>query len=162
MKFIIASFATLCLLCSSFNGKCQNWTFKDYEKLVPPDFNPKKDFLLIETFPVNAKSNERMKEWLQKNYPGAFAVVDVNLIQGKDNQYSDLSKYRFAFVWDGWSVVESHYTNGNSFVYKHRDPMGHMLDRSTNTNYPTTKKYNNYGDYAYIPFFNSIMKNYKE
>jgi hypothetical protein len=122
---------------------------------VPPDFNPKKDFLLIETFPVSAKSNEKMKQWLEKNYLGAFAVVDKSIINGKNNQYSDTSKYKYAFIWGSRNRT----TRGN-FIYS--DPNGNFINRTTNTEYPTTKKYNNYGDQAYITFFNSIMKNYKD
>jgi hypothetical protein len=153
MKLLLSSFIALFFLIFSFEGKSQNWIFKDYKAIVPPDFNPKKDFLLIETFPVSAKSNAKMKEWLAKNYSGAFAIVDKQIIYGKDNPYSDTSVYKYAFVWGSWNT-----TFQGNFTY--RDPNGNFFNRATNTSYPTTKKYNNYGDKSYITFFNSIMKNY--
>lgn len=153
MKLLISSFVVVFLLSFSLESKCQSWTFKDYKNLVPPDFNPKNDFLLIETFPISNKTNEQMKEWLAKNYTGEFAVVDISIINELNNQYSDTSKYKFAFVWGSWS-----YTTRGKFTYS--DPNGNFINRATKTKYPTTKKYNNYAGKAYIPFFNSIMKNY--
>ncbi len=97
-----------------------------------------------------------MLDYLAQNYPGKYEVMDRKAILNKTGRYADAEKYRFVFLW------EKHYTDktyaGSNFTYHDVDPNGHFYDRSSDKQYPTTKKYNNYGNKSYIPFFNSIIK----
>jgi hypothetical protein len=129
-----------------------NRTFSDGNKWIPADFDMNGGVLLVQILPVKAKITADMDEFLSKKYPGKYVIVTQKEIDDKNGQYADLSKYRFAFQWN----VGSRYNYSSSFT--DYDVYGKFYDRSLNKLYPTTKKYNNYGQRAYIPFFNTIVQ----
>lgn len=137
-------------------------TFSDVDKFIPPDFNPDKGILLIQIHPVNSKQNDRMLEFLQKNYLHPYEVVAKSEIDNKSGKYADTKKYPFAVLWrDSESIHYSQNSNGTSSNMPEYDLYGHFVDRSTGNAYPETKKINNYGQVGYVPFFNSIIKHFK-
>jgi|SRR5450631_3385669 hypothetical protein len=147
------NFATL-LCMFIFVSACSpgNRTFSDAGKWIPADFNMNEGVLLVQIFPWKAKLTTDLDEFLQKKYPGKYVIVSQKEIEDKSGKYADLSKYRFAFQW---TVGTRDHYNSNFTDY---DVYGNFYDRSQSIKYPTTKKYNNYGQRAYIPFFNSIVK----
>ncbi|HEV8270717.1 MAG TPA: hypothetical protein VGQ04_05385 [Chitinophagaceae bacterium] len=127
-----------------------NKTFSDGASWIPESFNPNSDFLLVETYAVK-KENANMEAFLRQNYPGKYEVVDRKTIMDEAGKFADIKKYRYAFVWGSTHVS----INGN---FHYMDPNGNFYDRAEKKDYPTTKKYNNYGQKSYIPFFNTIIK----
>jgi hypothetical protein len=128
-------------------------TFSDADKWIPTDFNPTKYTLLIETYPINAKAENKMEDYLSKTYPWPYEIVTGDIIKNNSEKYADTSKYRFAFMW---RTDNSRY--GGPYDV---DPNGNFYDRTTKKDYPTTRKINNYGQKSYMPFFNSIIKHFR-
>lgn len=156
-------FTVLLAFILLLTGCVAHRSFSDASKWIPADFNIQKDFLLVQTFPVSRKTNEKMTAWLAQNYPGHYEIVDKSTIYGKSVKYTDTRKYRFAFVWGSITeTIKGSNPNPNGFGNLHYyDYNGNFYDRSVGKEYPTTRKYNNYGGKAYIPFFNSIIKHFR-
>lgn len=137
-------------------------TFSDVDKFIPPDFNPDKGILLIQIQPFSRRQNDRMLEFLQKNYPHPYEVVDSSEINNKSGKYADTERYPFAVLWrESESINHSQNSNGTSSNMTEYDLCGHFVDRSTSKVYPETKKRDTYDQYGYEPFFNSIIKRFK-
>lgn len=153
--FVVIAFLSGCSVAGS--------TFSDPAYWIPGDFNPQKGVLLVETFPWS-KANENMKNFLAQHYSGKYEVVDRKDIMSKSGKYADTKKYQFAFLWEKnyreKQFAGSSITSASTFTAV--DPYGNFYDRSVDKNYPTTKKYNNYGNKSYVPFFNSIEKYFKK
>jgi hypothetical protein len=119
----------------------KNATFKDADNWIPKDFNPNNTVLLIQTHPVNEKQNERMIEWLEKNYPYRYEIADKSAIQNTTGKYSDTKTYPFAVLWNLKSAQRSHVgANGQPSFSTEWDLYGNFIDRSTNKVYPSTRK----------------------
>lgn len=72
----------LLLLCYTLSGHSQIFgklTFSDSKNWIPTDFNPKNDILLIEEYPDNT-INEKMVNYLKKNYRGNYEIVSKEMI----------------------------------------------------------------------------------
>jgi hypothetical protein len=145
---------TVFIIMLIFFSSCSpgNRSFSDGSKWIPSDFDMSNGTLLVEIFPGKEKLSLDMDAFLAKNYPGKYVIVSHKEIADKSDKYTDLSKYRFAFQWN----VGTRYNFSSGFT--DYDPYGKFYDRSADKLYPTTKKYNNYGNRSYIPFFNSIVK----
>jgi hypothetical protein len=143
----LAVIVLFCISCS-----VSNRSFSDGSKWIPADFDINKGVLLVETFPGKERLTQDMEIFLTKNYPGKYVIVTQKEITDKSGKYSDISKYRFAFQWN----VGTRYNFSSGFT--DYDPYGKFYDRVENKLYTTTKKYNNYGNKSYVPFFNSIIK----
>lgn len=136
--------------------------FADGDKLIPPDYNPDKGTLLIQAHPLNSKQNDRMIEFLQKNYPHPYEIVGKEEIEKKNGKYADTKKYPFAVVWrESETINTSQNFNGTTSHLPQYDLYGHFVDQFTGKAYPETRKINNYGQIGYVPFFNSIAKHFK-
>ena len=94
--FLILLFATFLAPITSCSYKSAS--FSDAEKWIPMDFNPSSSVLLVEEHRASNKENSKMLEWLQKNYPYPYEVVDTTLINSTNGKYADTKKYRFAEV----------------------------------------------------------------
>jgi len=140
----------------------KNATFSDAANWIPSDFNPNNDILLIETHPVSAHQNERMIDFLEKNYAYRYEVIDRNMIQDKTGKYSDTKTYPFGVLWDLKSTQITRMDDKGKMSFStNYDLYGQFIDRSTNKVYPKTTRVNNYGQVGYEPFFNSITKQVK-
>jgi hypothetical protein len=138
-------------------------SFKDAEKWIPPDFNPGNTTLLVEEHPMSKKANEKMIEWLEKNYPYHYEIVGQGVIEKKiSGNYSDAKKYQFGVVWKLKSTPVTTTMNGRTYFETEWEMWGNFIDRSTGKIYPTTGKSNYYRGDGYIPFFNSIVKQYNK
>ena len=154
MKLIVfLSFAIL------FFENCNvgKMTFSDAASWIPEDFNPKNGILLIETYPATEKFNKDMQDFLAKNYPGRYEIVDKDAIYKKKGKYADTKLYHFAFHWG----AKSRFDKYNTPSINYSNPNGSFYDRSLNKEYPTTRKINNYGRSSYLPFLNSIVQHFK-
>lgn len=149
----VLSIISLAVIFSSCN--VSNSSFADAEDWVPSTFNPKNDYLLVETFPMSQNANEEMRQFLTQNYPGRFEIVSEKTIKEKSGKYADTKAYKFAFLWDEQTAF---YTGNSSSSGRREYANGNFYDRANDKAYPTTQKYNNYGRKSYIPFFNSIIK----
>lgn len=137
--------------------------FSDADNWIPSDFKPDHGTLLIETHPVNSKQNDRMLDFLQKNYPYPYEVVNKDAIESKTGKYADTKKYPFAVMWNDKGSINTT-LNTSTGTYSNMpqyDLFGNFVDRNTGKTYPATKKINNYGQVGYVPFFNSITKKFK-
>src|SRR4051812_11928484 len=106
-------------------------TFKDADNWIPSDFNPNKNVLLIQKHPVNNKQNERMIEWLEKNYPYRYELVDVPDLKCKSGKYADSKTYPFAVEWNLHASQATHFgPNGQSSSSTQYDLCGNFIDRS--------------------------------
>ena len=141
-----------------FGCTVRNQTFSDGRSWIPENFNPNRDFLLIEQFTITKKSNEAMREFLEQHYSGHYAIEDRETIMSKKGKYADVNKYRFAFLWSLRAKDHPGGVAGSASHFQDIDPYGNFYDRSLDKKYPSTRKINNYGNKAYVPFFNSIMK----
>jgi hypothetical protein len=160
-KTTLSVFTMALFFMMAIASSASHKTFKDADNWMPQDFNPNKGTLLVETHPVNRKQNDRMLEFLQKNYPYPYEVADSNAINSKEGKYADTKKYPFAVTWKvkkSWQASPIGGTGRDMPVY---DLYGNFVDRTTGKVYPTTKKINNYGQIGYIPFFNSITGHFK-
>jgi hypothetical protein len=155
----------LCLIfffIVAFASSHKDATFKDADNWIPQDFNPNKYVLLIQEHPANKKQNERMIEWLEKNYTYRYEVVDAADLKSKNGKYADSKTYQFAVVWD-FKASQALHNNPNgqpswSTVY---NLYGSFIDRTNDKIYPATRKSNTYGQTAYIQFFNSVVQKFK-
>ena len=153
---------SILITCFFISGcSISNKSFSDAKAWIPENFNPNRDFLLIERFDITKRSNAEMQEFLQKHYTGHYAIEDRETIMSKRGKYGDFNKYRFAFLWALRSKDHPGGAAGSGSVLQDIDPYGSFYDRSIDKKYPSTRKINNYGNKAYIPFFNSIMNNSK-
>jgi hypothetical protein len=140
----------------------KNAAFKDVDNWIPQDFNPTNNVLLIETHPVNNKQNERMIEWLEKNYPYRYEVVNKGVIENKiSEKYSDTKTYPFGVEWELLGHRVTTQLNGQTHFETEWDLYGNFIDRSSNKVYKSTRKNNVYGQTAYIQFFNSVLGKFK-
>lgn len=158
--FTLMSFAFFLALgiASSPSAK----TYSDADRWIPPSFAPGKSVLLIQTHPVSGKQNDRMIEYLQKNYPYSFEVVDTKDIESKTGKYADTKKYPFVVLWNlKQSTIREIKSNGMISERPAFDLYGHFVERSNGNVYAETKNSNVYGQVGYKPFFNSIVKRYK-
>lgn len=130
-----------------------NQTFSDADNWIPADFDSQKDVILVETLNMTRKSNDAMQDWLSNKYSGRYVVLDKEAILSKKGKYANTKQYRYAFMWQE-IATNRHLNSGIRDI----DAYGHFYDRLNDKEYPTTKKFNNYGDQAYVPFFNSIAK----
>ena len=62
-------------------------SFKDAQQWIPPDFNPSNTTLLIEEHPMSKKGNEKMIEWLDKNYPYHYEIVRQGVLENKISKW---------------------------------------------------------------------------
>ena len=137
-------------------------TYSDADKWIPNDFNPNKSVLLVKTHPASNKENSRMLEWMQKNYPYPYEVVDTSSIKSTTGRYADRKKYQFAVNWNIRNkTTTSMGSNGMVSSGLESHMYGNFVDRSNGRVYPTTGKSNSYGYWRYKPFFQSITKKYK-
>ena len=137
-------------------------TFSDAASWIPADFNPNNTILLIETHPRNTNQNTKMIDWLEKNYPYQYEVVDRSVIQNKTGKYSDTKIYQFGVLWEfKMTQVTKTDNKGKMSFSTNYDLFGNFIDRSTNKTYPTTNKRNVYGQDGYMPFFHSILNKFK-
>jgi hypothetical protein len=150
-SLVIAAIVFILSACSFSKA-----SFSDASKWIPDDFNPKTNILLIERYPMSAKSNIAMQDFLDKNYAGRYEIVDKKDILNRSGKYPDTKLYQFAFTWKA-TVSYRRGMSGSADV----DPNGSFYDRANDKQYPTTKKTNNYGQKSYIPFFNSISNHFK-
>lgn len=133
-------------------------SYKDAADWVPKDYNPEKTTLLVEKHLLKKKQNEKMIKFLKDNYPYPFEVVDRQTIMSKKGQYANTDKYKFAVLWEGYSSTSTSYSNGKFSESRKWDMFGYFQNRATGEEFPKTKRYNNYGQKGYIPFFNSVKK----
>lgn len=140
----------------------KNGAFKDAQTWIPRDFNPNNTILLIQTHPENKKQNEKMIEYLKKNYPYRYEVVEKSVIESKSDKYSDTKIYQFGVLWDIKYTQRARTDPTGKVSYATElDLYGNFIDRSTSKIYPTTDRGNVYGRTGYIPFFNSIKEQFK-
>ena len=73
---------------------------------VPPDFNPKKQTLLVceiyrlyNPHEVNKTQTENLNKLLQKYYPYKYEIVSREDIISKNSKYSDTTKYKFWLLY---------------------------------------------------------------
>ena len=141
----------LLLLCYTLSGYGQVFgklTFSDSKDWIPNDFNPKNDILLIEEFPDNT-INEKMVNYVRKNYRGNYEIVSKDMIMDVTNNYSNTEMYKYAFLWV--STEGSH------------KPTGHFFERAIGKHYPTTTKKNRYQTKnAYMSYIETIDLRYKK
>jgi hypothetical protein len=140
----------------------KNASFKDAQQWIPQDFNPNNTTLLIEKNPMSKRVNEKMIEWLQKNYPYRFEIVDDGVIENKiSSNYSDGKAYPFGVIWEIKSVPVTTTMNGQTHFETEYDLYGRFVDRSVKKVYPTTSRSSYLRGEGYIPFFNSVVQQYK-
>lgn len=150
----------------AFSGcSINNHSYSDGNKWIPQDFNPAKNILLVEHYIGKEKWNTALVEFLDKHYRGKYEIVDKADILGNQGKYADRNKYQFAILWaEVGSISHTSFAGGSgttNFSSPQIDDYGHFLDRSSGKEYPTTKRYNNYGWKGYVPFFNTIIKHFK-
>lgn len=158
MKYLMKRLALFCSLTLLFSAcfSPHRSTWSDGKTWIPADFDVQKDILLIETFPLNRRSNEHMKQWLAKNYTGRYAVADRDSILSKFGKYADTEKYRFAMLWDR-QVLRQY----QDVAWVDGDWNGHFYDRLNDHIYDISKRdaqRNNLGSWSYMPFLNTVMK----
>ena len=153
-------FVTFFAPISSCNFK--GATFSDAANWIPSDFNPNNSVLLVETHPYNKKQNANMVEFLEKNYPYKYEVVDSNAIKDISGKYADTKKYQFAVRWEFKGVWRTR-TGANGMPSQDReyDLYGNFVDRLKGKTYPTTQNRNVAGVSGYKPFFQSVTKKFK-
>src|SRR5947209_5048429 len=78
-KLSVSLILFFCFTLSGYSQIFGKLTFSDRKSWIPNDFNPKKDILLIEQYP-DKSINERMVEYLRKNYRGKYEVVGKEII----------------------------------------------------------------------------------
>ena len=139
----------------------KNGTYSDVNNWMPKDFDPNTT-LLIETHPLGAKQNEKMIKFLEENYPYRYEVVNRDIIESKTGKYPDIKKYHFAILWKSSTRSITSIDNGVMSDRNAWDMYGYFIDRATGKEYPSTEKRNVYGQTGYMPFFNSITKQYKK
>lgn len=140
------------LLIPALGSAQTNRTFADPDYWIPADFNPGTSTLLIARYPLTAKAENKMEEFLSKEYPWPYEIVDESAIRDNSAKYSDTTKYKFGFLW----TLKNWY-GGRYDV----DPNGFFYERTIHKEYPTTRKINNYGQKSYMPFFNTIVKHFQ-
>lgn len=148
--------AALILLVAFTSCNVNKHSYSDGAKWIPTDFNPAKDVLLVEHYPMKEKWNASMAQFLGKRYTWKYEIVDKETILGSKGKYADRQIYQFAVMWiNEESPSHSTFSGGGtttSFSGSQYDMGGHFLDRYTVKEYPTTKKYNNYGWKGFVPF----------
>ena len=157
--------AALILVVVITSCSVNNHYYKDGDKWIPQDFNPAKDVLLIEHYPGKEKWSKSMEEFVEKHYKWQYVIVDKKDILGTIGKYADRQKYKFAILWTNESSTSSSTFSGGGTTYMYSgmqlDMAGHFLDRIIGKEYPMTRKINNYGWQGYVPFFNTIIRHFK-
>lgn len=160
------SLLLLLIVISSCN--VSNRSYSDAAKWVPSDFDPSKYVLLVEKYPGKEKWNKAMIQYIDKHYPGKYEIADKENILSTEGKYRD-PKYKYAVMWKELGSLSSSnrttFTPSVTTTTYYSDPKydinGYFRDRTSGTNYPPTKKYNNYGWQGFVPFFNSVIKQSK-
>lgn len=137
-----------------FNCNVSNKSFKNGDKWIPDNFDPKTTTLLIEIVPLRGY-NEKMISFLGKKYPYRYVVVSKQDINNKKGKYSDTKAYPFALLWTTNSRMSTAYNGMNI------DLDGYFLDRVKNYSYSPSKKTLNYGGKGFAPIINTIVNKYK-
>ena len=145
-------------------------SYSDAANWVPVDFDPAKNVLVVETYPIKEKWNNSMRELLYKHFAGKYEIADEQSILSPTGKYSDTKKYRYAVLWrvihGGTSSTHQSFSPGTIMNTTYHDATldinGYFRDRANGKNYPETKKYNNYGWQGFVPFFNSVIKESKK
>src|SRR5438874_12999975 len=99
---IIAIFSIALFSCTAIN---RNTGFRTAEEMVPADFNPQKQILLVAEFPQKNNPDKRhvgytnkMENILKKYYPFKYEIVSNKEILDNNSKYSDISVYKYAIV----------------------------------------------------------------
>ena len=116
--------------------------------IVPPDFDPQKQVLLVVEMPRKNKPSERnekvtkeMEDLLRKYYPYNFKIVSLQDLHS--NNYADTTIYKFALLNKLTGVQHTTYTTVGSGSSMHTlSPTAtttyisyRFLDRATNKEY---------------------------
>lgn len=107
--------------------------------IVPADFNPKKQILLVVEMEsvsgkarTNGKHTQIMDEKLKLYYPYKYVIVSLNEISLDNPKYADTTVYKYAVLNSLNSVRHTTYTTVNT-----SNGGQHTLSPSANTTYIT-------------------------
>lgn len=145
-----------------FSCNTSKMTFNDGKKWIPAGFNPGDGIILVENFKISSRANNKMKEYMAKTYPYKFEFVDKNIILDSTGKYADKEIYKYSIMIYSRTLVDpSHTRVGGPGFIKSTGHDFYFFDRSTGTKYPVTKKPSSYAISTFMPFINTIVKNFE-
>jgi hypothetical protein len=147
--FLLSIAATSFITIPSGNLKNDNW--------IPPDFNPKNVVLLIQEHPFGEKQNNRMIEFLEKEYHWRYEIVSIKQMR-ENKKYEDKKLYQFILLWTDEASPEIT-TQSRGFTYQDID--GNFLDRAAQITYPQSKLGKGFGQIGYRKVIKAINRKFK-
>jgi hypothetical protein len=136
-------------------------TFSNGDKWIPADYNPNTTVLLVQTFGVSAKAQEKIENYMAETYPYKYEFVGLKTINEKSGKYADIKKYKFAIVYSSHTTTSRDIQTGKSgptvtgFDYN-------FIDRETGKEYPPTKKSASYAIMTFKPMINTLVKHFEK
>ncbi len=79
------------IILSSCN--VSHYTLSDAANWIPTNFNPQSGILLVEHFPLSKRSDQKMQEYLDQNYPGRYEIMDRETIMNTKQANMQILKY---------------------------------------------------------------------
>lgn len=159
MKKWITSFALFFLMLSFTNCNISNKTFRNADKWLPPDFNPREGILLVERLPVAPKEEARMEAYMAEKYPYKYKFVDEGTTTSHFGIYEDTTTYKFALRLTSHTHIEDGYVSQNSYKVVAYDY--YFYNRATGRNYAATYKASSYASMTFKAVINTIVARYK-
>src|SRR5436305_202721 len=162
LKANVLSFLTVMVFCViALASNTSKQTFKNSDKWIPSDFDPSKTTLLIETFNISSKGQQKMEDHMAEKYPYKYEFTAQKDIKDTTGKYADTKKYRFALLYSSntahFTKAEGASTNGGltvtGFDY-------HFYDRETRENYPATNRASGYAIETFRPVINTIVEKF--
>jgi hypothetical protein len=131
--------------------------FINKEKWLPEGFNPAKTTLLIQEHPGGEKENDRMIEFIDKEYKWRYEVVGAEQIQN-NKKYKNRKFYQYALMWA--DTASNSLDPGSHSLFHDLD--GYFVDLSTGTQYPKSGYGYSYGKNGYKKVIYAIDKAFKD
>lgn len=130
-------------------------TFSNAADWLPPDFDVKKDILLIDKVSWPARQQRLMEEYMKKNYAYQYEFINANT--SLSTKYTDTLKYRFVILNTSGS-----YTMQSSNFSRPGLTVGmfdfYFYDRMKRKRYPTTNRASSWASMTFKPMVNTILK----
>jgi len=159
IMFKYLSFACLCFLLTITTSLTNPDHSSGKVDWLPEDFNPKNVILLVQYHPYGEKQNDRLSEFLEKEYHWRYEIINIDQL-GKNKKYDDKKLYQFVLLWKDIKALENTTDLHHAFTYHDID--GHFLDRNTDKEYPQSKLGLGFGQIGYRKVIKAIDKKFKD
>lgn len=133
-------------------------TFSNHAQWLPADFDPKTGVLLVEEVVWPKAQGQKMKEYMEQNYPYKYAFVSAKELADPGGKYSDKTLYRFAIV-NSYKDHIMHEFKPNQITISMTD--FNFVDRLNSKTYPKSGKGSSYASVTFKPFINTVLEQTK-